>query len=47
MDFGATPAFEELKQAMVQAPVLALSNFSTLLVVEVDASSKGVGVVLM
>ncbi|OIT27354.1 putative mitochondrial protein, partial [Nicotiana attenuata] len=39
----ATQAFEELKQAMVQAPVLALPNFAIPFIVEVDASGKGMG----
>lgn len=43
----ATQAFEELKQAMVQAPVLALPNFSISFIVEVDASEKGIGAILI
>ncbi|XP_070002968.1 uncharacterized protein [Nicotiana sylvestris] len=43
----ATQAFEELKQAMVQGPVLALPNFAIPFIMEVDASGKGIEAVLM
>nr|KYP77036.1 Retrovirus-related Pol polyprotein from transposon 17.6 [Cajanus cajan] len=39
----ATAAFEALKQAMVELPILAVPNFSKQFVVESDASSKGIG----
>lgn len=43
---GTTHAFEALKLAMTQAPLLALPDFKLPFVVEVDASCLEVGVVL-
>lgn len=42
----ATAAACKLKAAMIQVPTLALTDFESLFLVEVDASGVGLGVVL-
>ncbi|GJY16763.1 retrotransposon protein, putative, ty1-copia subclass [Tanacetum coccineum] len=44
--FHAQPAFEQLKHAVTEAPVLALPNFEHIFQVECDASGLGIGGVL-
>eukprot|EP00253_Pinus_taeda_P028229 PITA_28229 len=43
----ATKAFENLKEVMCQALVLATPNFTKTFIMECDASRNGIGVVLM
>ena len=43
----ATKAFEHIKEAMCQAPFLAMIEFTKTFLMEFDALGNGVGVVLM
>ncbi|CAC5415003.1 unnamed protein product [Mytilus coruscus] len=40
-------AFSSLKNALVQAPVLKLSNFSPVFILQTDATDKGMGAILL
>lgn len=43
----ATKVFTKLKEVLVSAPVLALPDFNKIFIIEIDACSFGIGVVLM
>jgi hypothetical protein len=42
-----TVAFQQIKQALCSAPILALPDFTQPFILEADASDKSIGVVLM
>lgn len=46
-DERAHDAFEKLKKAMTQPPVLTLSNFQLPFIIECDASGEAIGAILM
>jgi hypothetical protein len=43
----ATKSFEQLKEVMCKAPILATANFKKTFIVKCDALGNGIGIVLM